>query len=115
CPLGWLAFIPLLNDRQCENSRSPLAEYRRKLELRPPSRVWREELSWRATPYVFPPFILDCRLYWLSGTAPNWRSSTSMPLSKPITGCARAASGHAAMKRDELAPSHPDHRCFLSG
>jgi hypothetical protein len=22
---------------------------------------------------------------------------------------------HAAMKRDELAPSHPDHRCFLSG
>jgi hypothetical protein len=22
---------------------------------------------------------------------------------------------HAAMKRDELAPSHSDHRCFLSG
>jgi hypothetical protein len=27
-------------------------------------------------------------LYWLPGTAPNWRSSTSMPLRKPITGVA---------------------------
>src|SRR5262249_1158728 len=114
----WLAaLIALLHDRQCENSRSPSAEYRRKLELRPPSRGWREEESWRATPYVFPPFILDCRLYWLSGTAPNWRSSTLSPLSKPITGCAgrERPRPHAAMKRDELAPSHCDHRCFLSG
>src|SRR5262247_3133904 len=46
---------------------------------------------------------------WRSAVTNRVRSAGDKPLRNPITGsvcCARAASGHAAAKRDELAPLH---------